>query len=152
MSVSSVRLLMHPGSSNEYIVTVPTAPTAPTAPYNYTAPTNTRNLVPYTRPLPSMASVVPATRNMTYRAAPGDRDNWTLKVPDANGDGYHRWEYKHVHEGVCQCRDCLRERELFEREREMEREREARLREMQRQRAGRAHVVGAILGREPRYW
>ncbi|CCX31411.1 Protein of unknown function [Pyronema omphalodes CBS 100304] len=36
-------------------------------------------------------------------------DQWTLRISDAQGDGYHKWEYKHVHKGEmegCGCKQC----------------------------------------------
>jgi len=130
-TIPSVTLLMHPGSRREYAVTIPTAP------YIYTPPSPppvpTRAVVPY---IPSTTSTTMATyggssttttitpsRDLTYRPDPNQSDAWSIRVPDANGDGYHKWEYTHVH-SMCACRKCEREREKArerEREREMER-------------------------------
>jgi len=113
---------MHPGSRREYAVTVPTAPVVYTPP----SPTSNRAVVPYVPPSSttmatyggSTTSKVTQTSGLTYRPDPKQSDAWSVRVPDANGDGYHKWEYKHVH--VCTCRKCERERE-WRRERELDR-------------------------------
>ncbi|KAF8253820.1 hypothetical protein K440DRAFT_618312 [Wilcoxina mikolae CBS 423.85] len=122
-TIPSVTLLMHPGSRREYAVTVPTAPVIYTPPSPL--PVSGRAIVPY---IPqstyggfSTTTITP-TRDLTYRPDPNQSDAWSIRVPDANGDGYHKWDYTHVHS--CTCRKCERERERArerEREREMER-------------------------------
>jgi hypothetical protein len=100
---TSVRLLMHAGTSNEYTVTVPTA-----------------------SQLTKVGPTYVPSKAMSYRPPPGQPDQWTLRVPDAGGDGYHRWEYTHVHAASEACRKYEQERERakIERERERQRERE----------------------------
>jgi hypothetical protein len=94
---------MHAGTPKEYTVTVPTA----------------------SQLIKAGPAYVP-TNAIAYRPPPGQPDQWTLRVPDAGGDGYHRWEYTHVHaaSAVCTCRKCERERERGEIERERERQKE----------------------------
>ncbi|KAI5821289.1 hypothetical protein BZA77DRAFT_299104 [Pyronema omphalodes] len=48
-------------------------------------------------------------------------DQWTLRVNDAKGDGYHKWEYKHVHKGEmegCGCWNCEEDRKKGRRKEE----------------------------------
>ena len=141
-AIPAVRLLLHAGTPQEYTVTVPNAPHF----YTPRPPSPSAAMVPYQAPIPTaMQSYNAATTAITYRPPPGQPDQWSLRVPDATGDGWHKWEYTHIHAPAeCACRECMRdrEREREEREREME-----RLRERER---SRERVV--VVRRSTRYW
>lgn len=85
---------------------------------------------PYTQPYTTTTAT--SLDKVKFMPAKGQPDSWTLRLPDATGDGHHRWDYTHVHASrTCDCHSCVlsREEEREERERE-EKEREDREREL----------------------
>ncbi|KAI5858711.1 hypothetical protein BZA05DRAFT_382217 [Tricharina praecox] len=153
-TIPAVRLLMHAGTSQEYTMTVPTAPHIYTAP-SPRAPSPAGVLVPYRAPTPVAAPTAPQSYNsmttaMTYRPPANQPDHWSLRVPDAAGDGWHKWEYTHMHAPAeCGCRECAKDRERErEREERMEKERVWQ-REKERERSRERLVV---VRRSTRYW